>query len=199
MSDDLLADLLRTLSLTAIERRRDGAFYLLTTPPDWLADAFDLAIDTSPGRIDGAMPFLDNFLHQANEVWHEGPPASASSGPFVTTIKGEVILINARAMTIQERQLQVIERLTGDADLRPILQKAREQLLEHEQMVRRIGEVQAPAAAVEQGVKQLLQSALSPEQRSVVESIDRASAEVQSMMSTLPSPPQQHRREVRKK
>jgi hypothetical protein len=198
MSDSALARLLHALDLTAIERRRDGAFYLLTPAPDWLAHAFDMAIGSAPGRIDGGMPFLDHFLHQADAVWHEGPPAAASSGPFIATIKREEILINARAMTIQDRHLLVIERLTGTADTRPMLQKAREQLLEHEQLVRRIGAVQAPAAAVDRGIKQLLESALSPEQRAIVEAIDRASTDVQSKLATLPSPPRQHRRQVKK-
>ncbi len=198
MSDSVLARLLHALDLTAIERRRDGAFYLLTPAPDWLAHAFDLAIDSAPGRIDGAMPFLDHFLHQADAVWHDGPPASASSGPFVATIKREEILINAHARTIQDRHLLVIERLTGTADTRPILQKAREHLLDHEQLVRRIGAVQAPAAVVDRGIKQLLESALSPEQRAIVDAIDRASTDVQSILATLPSPPRQHRRQVKK-
>ena len=199
MSDPVLAGVLRALDVTVIERHRDGAFYLLTPVPDWLAQTFDMAIVSAPGRIDGALPFLDHFLHQADAVWREGPPAAVSSGPFVTTIKREEILINARAMTVLDRHLLAIERLTGTADTRPILQKAREQLLDHEQLVRRIGEVQAPAAAVDRGIKQLLDSTLPPEQRAIIDAIDRANTQVQSILATLPSPPRQHRRDVKKK
>ena len=48
------------------------------------------------------------------------------SGPFVATVGGEDILLRASAITLAGRMLLVIEKLTGDADTRPMLQKARE-------------------------------------------------------------------------
>jgi hypothetical protein len=199
MNDALLSAVFRALDLGVIERRRDSAFYMVTTPPDWLSQAFASAISDTPGRIDGAMPFLDHFMHQAEAIWREGPPAMISSGPFVATIRREEILINARAMTVQDRQVLVLERLTGDADTRPILQKAREQMLVHEQLVRRIATVHEPAAAIDGGLKQLLAASLPPDQRAIVESIASASVEVQAALAKLPSLPSRFRRHARKK
>jgi hypothetical protein len=200
MSDDaLFSALLRQLDVAVIERRRDGAFYMTSSPPDWLAQAFDTVLPSAPGRIDGAMPFLDHFLVQARAAWHDGPAGRASSGPFVVVVGRQEILITAEAMTVQDRQVLVLERLTGEADTRPILQKARERLLEHEQLVRRVAALHAPAAEIARGVAQLLDAPLAPEVRAVAESIGRASAEIQTAMAELPSPPARHRRQIRKR
>lgn len=198
MNDALLSAVFQALDLGVIERRRDSAFYMVTPPPAWLSQAFESAIGNTPGRIDGAMPFLDHFMQQAEAVWREGPPATIASGPFVAKLRHEEILINARAMTVQDRQVLVLQRLTGEADTRPLLQKAREQMLEHEQLVKRIATVHEPASAIDRGVKQLLGASLTAEQRAIVESLQSASAEVQSAMATLPTLPSRFRRHARK-
>ena len=201
MSDVLLTALVRTLDLCVIEAEgpagTDAVLRLQTPAPGWLSAVFE-AVPQEDGTLAGALPFLDHFLVQAAAAWHEGHPASASSGPFVAPTPGEDALIRAVAMTQDGRRLLILQRLSGDADLRPSLQRAREQTLEHEQLVKRIGGLHVPAAAFDRDVKALLAAALSPDQQRLVERLSQSSAEVQAVLATLPAPPRQ-RRQVRTK
>ena len=197
MSESLLASLLRVLELAVVERMPNAAFHLLTPAPDWLAEAFEGAQAGAQGSLGGALPFLDQFLEDADVAWDKGPAATAASGSFVATVAGEDLLLRAMAVTVDERKLLILERLTGDADTRPILQKAREHELGREQLVRQISAVHAPAAAVHEGLQQLLGLSLTPEQRAVVDRIQQASAQVQQAMASLPSPPRHLRRQPR--
>lgn len=220
MSDDILSALLRAFDLCVIEcahsmpsfapeqdaagdgqpgdgpATRHSELRLLTPVPDWLASAFAAAPAVVPTFGD-ALPFLDHFLVQAEAVWHEGHPASASSDPFVATINGTEVLLRAVAMTQHARRLIILQRLTGDADIRPMLQRAREQTLEHERLVQQVGRLHTPAAAIDRDVKELLAAALPADHQRLVERISQASSELQSAMAGLPSPPSRHRRHAR--
>jgi hypothetical protein len=96
-----------------------------------------------------------------------------------------------------EHDRVVIEHMTGDADSRPLLQRAREQQLEHEQLVRQISTAQAPAAAVREGLQRLQDTPLAPEQHMIVERVLRAGDDPQSAMAVLPSAPRRLRRQAR--
>lgn len=216
MSDDILSALLRVFDLCVIEcapskpafdfsagRPDDGptarhsVLRLLTPVPDWLASAF-AAAPTEVPTFGDALPFLDHFLVQAEAVWHEGHPASATSGPFVATINGSEVLLRAVAIAQHEHRLVILQRLTGDADVRPILQRAREQTLAQERLIQQVGKVHAPAAAIDQGVKGLLAAALPTDYQHLVERLSQANAELQGSLASLPAPTSRHRRQARK-
>ena len=197
MSDTLFANLFRVLGLAVIERLPNAAFHPLTPSPDWLSAVFDAAQSGARNSLGGAFPFLDHFLPRAEAAWNDGPRASADSGLFAATVGGEELLLRATAVTVDERKLLVIEQMTGDADSRPLLQRAREQQLEHERLMRQISTAQAPAAAVREGLLQLQDTPLAPEQLTIVERVLRAGDDLQSAMAVLPSAPHRLRRQAR--
>ena len=197
MSESLLPGLLRALGLVVVERLPNSAFHLVTPPPDWLAAVVDAAESGAQRTLGGTFPFLDQFLQQAETAWQDGPEATAASGPFAASIEGDELLLRATAMTVEQRKLLVIERLTGDADTRPILQKAREHALEHEQLARQISHLQAPAAVLQEGLQHLRSLSLTAEQGAVVERVLQASREVQTAMASLPKAAARLRRQVR--
>ncbi|MEO6349497.1 MAG: hypothetical protein ABIP53_02510 [Candidatus Limnocylindrales bacterium] len=176
---------------------RHSVLLLLTPRPDWLAGVFTIVQDDARTALLGAVPFLDHFLVEAEAVWYEGHPASATSEPFVALVGGTDVLLRARAVTQHERRLLILQRLAGDADLRPMLQRAREQMLEHEQLVQRTSTLHAPAAAIDRQVRELL-AALPAEHQGVVDRLSNSSAELQSALAGLPAPPSRHRRQARK-
>jgi hypothetical protein len=194
VSDTVLSDVIQALGLAVIERLPNSTYHLLTASPHWLTGAFEAAPAGAQGTLAGALPFLDHFLNQAETAWYEGPPATAESGPFAARVSGEDLLLRATAFTIGRRRLLVLERLTGEADTRPILQRAREHLLEAERLTRQIGTVHAPAAAIERELSALSATSLSADQQRIVDALRQASAKVQAAMATLPAPPPKSRR-----
>ena len=193
MSTALLTVLLRALDLCVIERvpSKSAPLRLLTPAPIWLP--------VEGGQALGAVtPFLDHFLPQAEAAWHDGHQ-TASSGPFAITVDGEEVLLLATAISHHERRFLIVRRLTGDADVRPTLQRAREQVLEQERLVRQISALHPPCASIDRETKTLLAAPLAPDHHAVVERLNKASAEVQAVLATLPAPPARHRRQARSK
>jgi hypothetical protein len=194
VDEDLLQEALYALDVALVERLPNSTYFMLSQVPEWLGAVLDAAPSGSQRSLAAAMPFLDHFLAQAEAAWYDGAPARAESGPFAARVGYEDVLLRATALTLRKRALLVLERLSGDADARPILQKAREKLLEMELMTRRASAVHEPAANVQRLIGELSQMALPPDQRAVVEKLTRAGEALQTALAPLPSPPPKKRR-----
>jgi hypothetical protein len=174
MNDALLAEVLRKLGLAVLERHPFGVFSMLTVPPTWLRHAFQDAPAAPSPTLSGALPFLDYFLPDAQRAWDEGGQAIAETGLFTATVDGEDILLQARALTVAGRPLAILERLTGDADVRPSLQTARENLLAHEQLQRQVAAARAAVDSVATEVLRLEGTDLTPDQQRAVDALAHA-------------------------
>jgi len=194
LNDTVLPELFRALNLVVIEREPNSTFYMVTPAPAWLSGAFDAAPVGERHTLSGAFPFLDDFLQQASGAWKAGPHASIVSGPFSATVDGDDLLLRASALTIDGHALLVIERLIGAADTRPMLQKARQHMLDAEQLTRNVAKLHAPTAAVAAAVGELNAGDLSPQQRTIAETLTDACRQLTAAMAGLPEPPPARRR-----
>jgi len=193
MNDPVLEDLLAAIGIAVIERRADGSFHPIARLPEWFDDLFDRGTYGPQATLAGALPFLDEFLPQADKAWRQRS-GLLGSGPIAVPIAGFEVLLRATAMSVGGRSLLVVERLTGDSDVRPILQKAREAELEHERVLKQVGEIRAPAATIAGTLDQLLATDLTIEQRGLVENLQHAAAASQAALEVLPATPRAHRR-----
>jgi len=185
MADPLLRALVRALDLVVAERMPDGSFVAVAPPPSWLAAQ---AVDGQRLRLREALPFLEGFLGEAEAFWWREQDGVCESGPFAPEASGEELLLSARAVTAGRYKLLVLERLTGLTDTRPLIQKAREAMLEHERLVRRVESLRKPAAALTRLGQQLLETELTPAQRDLAAGIERAAAQVQAVTGTPQGP-----------
>jgi len=200
MSDVPLSAVLRAFDVCVIEyATTPPKLRLLTPSTGWLVDVFGGSAADSAAGLGDATPFLENFMPDAEAAWHEGRDARATSGPFVVPTADGDVMLRALAITHDGRRLLMLQRLTGDADLRPMLQRAREQMLEQEKLVRQVGAVHGPAAAIERDLKELHSKGLPQEHHALVERLMRASTELQTAVATLPAPPSRHRRQAKTK
>lgn len=182
MNDSVLPELARALGIAVIERLPNAGYIMAAPAPDWLAGALGPS-----NTLPSAFPFLRHFLKLASAAWHDG--SRIDSGPFEATIDGEHLLLRAAALTVDTHKLLIVERLTGDADMRPILQRAREHLLEREQLELHATRVHAPAAAIARDLAALAALPLSPEARRLVETLTKSSAALEAAVAPLPQPP----------
>jgi len=194
VTDILFPHLFRELNMAVFEHLPNGAFKLATPSPLWLDKAFAETPKTGQYTLDEAFPFLEDVIRQARGAWKAGAHASVVFGPFAATVNDDDLLIRATAMTIETRQVLILERLLGAADTRPMLQKAREHLLANEDLVRKVEPLHAPAAAIEQAATALGNGASGHEQQSAISAVQSASAKLQSLLSDLPKPPARKRR-----
>ena len=194
MTETLLTGVLHALDLAVFERLPNGAFLPVTPLPVWLAAALDAGLHAPHQSLGEALPFLDGFMPDAETAWRQGPEARAESGSFVTTFEGAEILLRAVALTIDERAVLVIGRLAGIADARPFIQKARDQKLAHELLVRQIAALRPQHAALTHATDQLSQTDLSDDQRAAVAKLSNALDLVRASLDSLPTPPERTRR-----
>ncbi|MFN3238220.1 MAG: HD-GYP domain-containing protein [Pseudomonadales bacterium] len=87
----------------------------------------------------GVSAFLDHFLEDAEKHWNSAETQSLSSGPFMETVRGQELPLEARAMKIAGRAVLVLHHL-GDAfqEQQQLLQAARENLLSQELLEREV-------------------------------------------------------------
>ena len=67
-----------------------------------------------------------------------------TSGPFAVDDPDGELLLRAWALNVGVNTLLVLARLQGEADTRPVLQKARDNALAHERLLQQIGATDAP-------------------------------------------------------
>jgi hypothetical protein len=175
-----------------IERLPNGQFHLLSTAPPWLDRAFAAAPAGERQSLGGAFPFLEDVVHQAVGAWQAGSHASMVFGPFAAVVDGDELLMRATALTVEHHTLLVIDRLVGAADARPMLQKARERLLEGEQLTHRAEAVHVPAEGVAKAVAALVSGPWPPD-HSLLDALYAADARLQRVVAELPLPPAKKR------
>ena len=100
MSDTMLDEVLFVLEVAIVERLPDERFEIRGKSPAWLEAAFDAAPAGARHTLGGALPFLDDFLRQADVAWHNRGAARASSGPFAIDVGEHSWLLRATAMTV---------------------------------------------------------------------------------------------------
>lgn len=177
-SEDLLPDLLRLfhgLELFAVERRPDSSIVAITRPPSWLTPILDAAGD-APFRLRESVPFLESFLRDAEAFWNTGAKGRITSGAFTVASGSDDLVLRASALNLGTRCVMVLEPLRGEADTRPLLQKARENTLEYERLTRRIEAVKTALSTIARLASDLRETELTSAQRELAQRIDSVSA-----------------------
>lgn len=177
----LLLDVVQALELFVLERLPNYTFLPLAPPPVWVSRVFALTDQGAPVTFANTFPFLEPFLTEADAVWREGTASSLFSGSFVAPGEPVDVLLRACAMNLGGRHILVLERLHGDADVRPVLQKSRENKLQEERLLRQLEALRAPVATLSTLVSRLRDTDLTSAQRDLVDGISKTVSRVQSV------------------
>jgi hypothetical protein len=136
MSDEaVFTSFLQEQRLALFEYLGEGEFRPLGSPPAFLIGILGSPATQAPTlRLGDNMPFLDNFIADAEEFWNSRSEGRAESGAWIE--KGEdgreraleasaVWLAGRKILLLQNPQERYNERVQ-------VLQTARDSLLEHE-------------------------------------------------------------------
>jgi hypothetical protein len=186
MRDPILTDAFQALDLFVAERLANSSFVALTPPPRWLTRFLASAAEGAPITIVQAFPFLKGFLADAEGFWRDGVDRAMTSGPFAVDDAAGELLLRAWALNVGVNTLLVLSRLRGDADTRPVLQKARDNALAHERLRRQVGASEASLREVSRLAGALLATDLTSAQRTVAEDIAAAARRAQEALSGEP-------------
>jgi hypothetical protein len=183
MRDPILTDAFYALDLFVAERLPNSSFVALTPPPRWLTRFLSSAAEGAPVTIVQAFPFLGTFLTEAEGFWRDGEKRSMTSGPFAVDDANGELLLRAWALNVGVNTLLVLARLQGEADTRPMLQKARDNALAHEKTLHHIGATEAPLRELSRLAGELLATDLTAAQRPLAERIEGAVRRAQAALS----------------
>jgi hypothetical protein len=132
-------DLLSGLDILALERTGVDSFSTVGRLPAWCQLVFnedDLEQDT--WKPQETMPFLDNFLIDANNFWERKAIGRIRSGPWVESLsRGFELPLEASAICLDNVDVLLIKHLgEGYSRLKKMLQTGREGLLAQDQLER---------------------------------------------------------------
>jgi len=189
----LLGALVAILDIILLERVSGGAFRQIGSepPPSWFAEAFRDVAPGAPVTLLQAFPVLDPFLSEAEAFWSRTAYGRLDGEAFVVASPGRHDLpLVTTAVALHGRHYLLIQRVTGFDDRQQILQRARENTLAHEQVVKRIDALRRPfdrlgRLAVELGATE----GLSESQRALLTSVNAELATLRSVLDELPKLP----------
>ena len=148
-SESLLGALVSILDIVVLERLYGGSFRQLggERPPSWFTGAFNAVDPGAPVTLVQAFPVLDSFLSEAEAFWQRTSYGRLDGEAFVVTgPEGKNLPLSTIAVAIDGRHFLLIQRVPGFDDRQQILQRAREQALAHEAVVRKIDSLRQPFA-----------------------------------------------------
>ena len=192
MTNTFCEEILAALGVVLLERLPHGIFLRVgrTEPPEWFRHVMVSGKEHEPGTVAEAMPFVGEFLDSAESFWREGQNGRLRSDAFtIVDSRGTEIGLVASALVIGHRHLLAIEVSADYDERRRALQSARENVLEHDEHVRRTGALLTPLASVRGVADRLAASGLTPEQEALSTAIrEQLAALASSIQGLAPLP-----------
>ncbi len=192
MTNTFCEEILAGLGLVLLERLPHGIFLRVgrSEPPEWFRHVMLSGSEHEPGTVAEALPFVGEFLNSAEPFWREGLTGSLRSEAFtIVDSRGTEIGLVASALVIGHRHLLTLEPSADYDERRRALQSARENVLEHDEHVRRTGALLTPLAAVQGLADRLAASGLTGDQVALSTAIrEQLAALASSIQSLAPLP-----------
>jgi hypothetical protein len=168
VSETVLAHLASALDMVVMEQVSAGTFRQIgdVPPPPWFARIYRKAAQGQRPTVAQAFPVLATFLSEAEAFWSRHETGRLDSGDFVITEGSEEPLpVAATAIALNGRRFLIIQRAAGFEDRQRILQRAREQALAHEQVIKHVQSLRRPVTVLERLAGELADTELSGPQR----------------------------------
>jgi len=188
----MLAALIAMLDTVVLERVEGGAFRQLRhePSPSWFDEAFRDAARGAPVTLLEVFPVLDSFLTEAEVFWSRMAYGHLEGEALVVTGPGGRNLpLVATAVALEGYHFLLLQRVTGADDRQHILQRAREQALEHERVVTQIDALRRPVERLTRVVRELAGGTDPAELQRAVASVQPELDTVREVLEDLPKAP----------
>jgi hypothetical protein len=193
MPGSLPPALVTILDMIVLERLQGGAFRQLGSErtPAWFSEAFWNAAPGAPVTLLQAFPVLDSFLTEAEAFWSRTSHGRLDGEAFVVSgPDGQNLPLAAIAVAYEGRPLLLIQRVPGFDDRQHVLQRAREQALVHEGVVKGIDALRRPFGRLAGLATELAATAgLSESQKALVSGLTSELEAMRQLLEQLPKLP----------
>jgi hypothetical protein len=193
VSETVLAHLTSALDMVVMEQVPGGAFVQIgaVAPPPWFDRIYRDAGQGGRPTVAQAFPVLATFLSEAEAFWERHETGRLDSEDFVISEgSGEPLPVAATAVALKGRRFLVIQRAAGFEDRQRILQRARDQALAHEQVIKHVHSLRRPVAALVRLAGELAGTELSGAQRDQMSGIRSHLDTISRLLDGLPTLPQ---------
>jgi signal transduction histidine kinase len=197
MSDEAVyTSFLEEQRLALFEYLGEGVFRPIGPPPAFLTAILGVgAANAATLRLGDTMPFLENFVADAEEFWNSNSQGRAESGAWIEKGEDEIErALEAWAVRLAGRKILLIQNPQERYDERArVLQTARDSLLEHQKLLREIQkkeillhcivhDLSQPLTAIRGSLSLLKLQSMGPEFKEVLEIAERQSEKQESMI-----------------
>jgi hypothetical protein len=185
----VLADLCSALDFVVLERLQGGFVRVGDDPlPPWFVRVFIHAQGDGPTvTLSDVFPVLDSFLSEAELFWNgTGEGRLASEAFLVTDSLGHELAIAAIAVGLKGRRFLLMQPDASFPERQRLLQRAREQALAHERVVRQIQDLRQPIAILSRVVAELAAALPAEAPRAQIERITSSVSTLQRVVAQLP-------------
>jgi PAS domain S-box-containing protein len=132
-----ISQLLSSLDIVVLSKTGPGEFRPFVTVPHWFSVVFGVSDKFQHLVVDAGLPFLENFVIDADEHWGHADLHVLWSGPWTEEADGDEVVLEAGATTVDGDSVLVVKRLgETSTEMQEILQTAREQSLRFEDLFR---------------------------------------------------------------
>ena len=189
--DPLLSTLVSILDLAVLERQPGGAFRQIGgDPPSWFTQAMKNADAGRPVTVVQAFPVLESFLNEADEFWRKTAYGRLEGEAFVITdVNGRNLPVAPIAVVMEGRHFLLLHRAAGFDERQRVLQRAREQALGQEKVVKQIDGLRRPVTRIGNAVTELMKQPLSEVQAAAVTTIMTELEAMKAQLEELPKLP----------
>ncbi|MBD2447656.1 HAMP domain-containing histidine kinase [Nostoc sp. FACHB-152] len=140
MSNQILADLFLSLNIVVLERIDIGLFKITSKVPDWLRRfcSQELTVGMNMLIPQEEFAFLENFLFDAEEFWHNNSSGKLSSGLWIEkNLNGYEEQLEAYAICINYSKILLIELVRDKyQDKQNLIQIGRQQELNYQHLLK---------------------------------------------------------------
>jgi hypothetical protein len=185
----VLADLCSALDFVVLERLEGGFVRVGTDPlPPWFVRVFIKAQGGGETlTLTEVFPVLDSFLAEAEQFWDRTGDGRLTSEAFmVTDSLGDELAVVAIAIGRNLRRFLLLQPDASFPERQRLLQRAREQALAHEQVVRHIQELRQPVATLARIASDLAGSAPTDAARAQIDKLTTQVSALQRILGELP-------------
>ncbi len=194
--DEVYSSFLLEQRLALFEYLGDGVFRPLGLLPEFLVEILGGEKANAPTlRLGDSMPFLENFIVDAEDFWKSPSEGRTESGAWIEkTSGGKDVALEASALKLAGRRVLLIQNPQQRFNERvQVLQTARESLLEHEKLLREIQkkeillhcivhDLSQPLTAIRSALYLLNLQSNAPESKEVLEIAERQTEKQETMI-----------------
>jgi hypothetical protein len=190
VSNVALADVCSALELVVLERLEGGFVRMGDYPlPPWFVRVF-IQAHSEGVTLTTVFPVLDSFLSEADQFWDSIGEGRLSSEPFMATDSlGEELAIVATAVGSRGRRFLLMQPDATFPERQRLLQRAREQALAYERLVKQIHELRQPVAGLAALAVDLAAGPSADAHRAEIERIATHASTLQAILGDLPQGP----------